>query len=41
VWGFIGWLADRWFDTGGILIGVGALIGAAGGIYLVVRRLGQ
>jgi ATP synthase protein I len=41
VWGFAGWLVDRWLDTGGIAIGVGVLVGAAGGIYLVVQRLGQ
>jgi len=41
VWGFAGWLVDRWLDTGGVAIGVGVLIGAAGGIYLVVSRMGQ
>jgi len=40
VWGFIGWLVDQWFDLGGVPIGIGAVVGAAGGIYLVVRRLG-
>lgn len=40
VWGFFGWLVDRWLDTNGIAIGVGVVIGAAGGVYLVVRRLG-
>jgi ATP synthase protein I len=40
VWGFIGWLVDRRFDLGGVPIGIGAVVGAAGGIYLVVRRLG-
>ncbi|HET8659138.1 MAG TPA: AtpZ/AtpI family protein [Micromonosporaceae bacterium] len=40
VWGFIGWLVDRWLDTDGIATGVGAVVGAAGGVYLVVRRLG-
>lgn len=39
VWGFIGWLVDRWLDTGGIAIGIGSVVGAAGGIYLIVRRL--
>jgi ATP synthase protein I len=39
-WGFIGWLADLWLKTHGIAIGVGVMIGAAGGIYLVMRRLG-
>jgi len=40
VWGFIGWLVDRWLDTGGIATAVGAVLGAAGGVYLIVRRLG-
>jgi F0F1-type ATP synthase assembly protein I len=40
VWGFVGWLVDRWLGTDGIAAGIGAVVGAAGGIYLVVRRLG-
>ena len=40
VWGFIGWLVDRWLDTGGIATAVGVVLGAAGGVYLVVRRMG-
>jgi F0F1-type ATP synthase assembly protein I len=40
VWGFIGWLVDRWLHTGGIATGIGVVLGMAGGIYLVVRRLG-
>jgi F0F1-type ATP synthase assembly protein I len=40
VWGFLGWLVDRWLDTNGIATGIGVVIGTAGGIYLVVRRLG-
>jgi F0F1-type ATP synthase assembly protein I len=40
VWGFVGWLVDRWLDTGGVATGIGAVVGAAGGVYLVVRRLG-
>jgi F0F1-type ATP synthase assembly protein I len=39
-WGFIGWLVDRWLDTGGIATGIGVVVGAAGGVYLVARRLG-
>jgi hypothetical protein len=41
VWGFVGWLVDRWLGTNGIATGVGVVVGAAGGIFLVVRRLGQ
>jgi ATP synthase protein I len=40
VWGFIGWLVDQWLDTGGVATGIGIVLGMAGGIYLVVRRLG-
>jgi F0F1-type ATP synthase assembly protein I len=39
-WGLMGWLADHWLRTNGIAIGVGCVIGAAAGIYLVMRRLG-
>jgi hypothetical protein len=37
-WTGLGWLADRWLETGGIAIAVCAIIGAVGGIYLVMRR---
>jgi ATP synthase protein I len=39
-WGFIGWLIDHWIGTHGIAIGVGVIVGAALGIYLVMIRLG-
>ena len=41
VWGFIGWLVDQWLDSGGVITGIGVLVGAVGGIYLVARRLGS
>jgi F0F1-type ATP synthase assembly protein I len=40
VWGFFGWLVDRWLDLGGIATAIGVVLGTAGGIYLVVKRLG-
>lgn len=40
VWGLIGWLVDRWLETDGIAIAVGVVVGMAGGVYLVARRLG-
>jgi Uncharacterized protein conserved in bacteria len=40
VWGGIGWLVDRWLDLGGIAFAIGAVVGAAGGIYLIARKLG-
>jgi ATP synthase protein I len=41
VWGFIGWLVDRWLDTDGIAFGIGVVLGGAGGVYLVARRFGR
>lgn len=40
VWGMVGWFIDKWLDTRGIATGIGAIVGAAGGVYLIVRRLG-
>jgi ATP synthase protein I len=39
-WGLIGWLVDRWLDTNSIATAIGIVVGAAGGVYLTVRRLG-
>jgi F0F1-type ATP synthase assembly protein I len=41
VWGVVGWLIDRWLDAGGIPTAIGIVVGAAGGVYLVVRRMGS
>jgi hypothetical protein len=41
VWGLVGWLVDRWLDWGGIATGIGVVLGMAGGVYLVARRLGS
>jgi ATP synthase protein I len=40
VWGFIGWLVDQRLETGGIATAIGTVVGAAGGVYLIARRLG-
>jgi ATP synthase protein I len=40
VWGGIGWLVDHYAGTKGIFAGIGAVVGIAGGVYLIVRRLG-
>jgi F0F1-type ATP synthase assembly protein I len=40
VWGFVGWLVDRWLGSDGIATAIGCVLGAAGGIYLVVKKLG-
>lgn len=40
VWGFLGWLADRYFGLpSGIGIVTGMMFGAAGAIYLIMKRL--
>lgn len=41
VWGFVGWLVDRWLGLGGVATAVGAVVGAAGGVYLTIRRVGM
>lgn len=40
VWGLAGWLVDRWLDLDGVATAIGVLAGAAGGIYLIIRRTG-
>lgn len=40
VWGGVGWLVDQWLGTKGIGLGIGAIVGGAAGVYLIVRRLG-
>ena len=39
-WGLVGWLADHWLKAHGVAIGIGVILGAGAGIYLVMRRLG-
>jgi ATP synthase protein I len=38
LWAGLGWIIDRWLHLKGIPIGIGAVLGAIGGIYLVMRR---
>lgn len=40
-WSGLGWLADRWLGTGPWLLGIGAVVGFAGGLYLVWLRSGR
>ncbi len=40
IWGFIGWLIDRWLHTGGVATAIGCVVGVALGVYLTVKRLG-
>jgi F0F1-type ATP synthase assembly protein I len=37
-WGGIGWLADRWLDTGPWLMSIGFIVGNGAGIYLLWLR---
>lgn len=38
-WGGVGWLVDSWLDLDGLGIGIGSVVGAACGVYLIVRKL--
>lgn len=40
VWGGIGWFIDSWLDLNGLAIGIGSIVGAACGVYLIARRFG-
>lgn len=40
VYGFLGWLADRWLGTS-FLVVIGILLGAALGIYLTIARFNR
>ena len=37
LYGFLGWLADRWLGTG-FLVVIGILLGAGFGLYLTIKR---
>ncbi len=37
-WAGIGWLLDRWLDTGPVLLLIGIVIGTVAGFYLVLIR---
>ncbi|TDB92047.1 hypothetical protein E1091_13380 [Micromonospora fluostatini] len=39
-WGFLGWLAERFLDLPtGLGVAAGMILGAAGAIYLIMKRL--
>jgi ATP synthase protein I len=40
VWGFVGWLVDKWLQWHGIPTAIGIMVGMAGAIYLIVKKLG-
>lgn len=37
LYGFLGWLADRWLETS-FLVVIGILVGACFGIYMTIAR---
>ena len=41
VWGGLGYLVDRWLDTGKVFLAIGLLLGIGAGIYLVYVRYGR
>ena len=40
IYGFLGWLVDRWVGTT-IFVGVGIVTGAALGLYMTYARFGR
>lgn len=39
-WGFVGFAVDRWLiNTGGVATAIGAILGVAAAIYLIVKRV--
>lgn len=40
IYGFLGWLADRWLGTG-FLVAIGIVVGATFGIYMTFARFNQ
>lgn len=40
-WGGIGWLVDRWLETGRIFTLVGVVLGFVVGIYVVIVKYGR
>jgi ATP synthase protein I len=41
VWGGIGFLVDRLADTHDVFLAIGLVVGAIGGVYIVVVRYGR
>ena len=40
VYGFLGWLADRWLGTS-FLVALGILLGAGLGLYMTIARFNR
>jgi ATP synthase protein I len=41
VWGAIGFLVDRFTGLHGVFLSIGLVVGAIGGVYLVMKRYGR
>jgi F0F1-type ATP synthase assembly protein I len=41
VWGFVGWLADGWFNTTRTCTAVGVVVGFITSLYIVYVRFGK
>jgi len=41
VWGGLGYLVDRLTGFHGVFLAIGLVLGAAGGVYLVIARYGK
>lgn len=39
VWGGVGWLVDAWLDLPGIATMIGLIVGTAGAIFLIVKKV--
>lgn len=39
VWGLVGLMVDRWLHLRGIATAIGVVVGVAGGVVLIVRKL--
>ncbi len=40
IYGGVGWLLDRWLHTT-FWLPLGIIVGAAGGVYVIIRRFGR
>lgn len=40
-WGGIGWLVDRWLESGRVFTAIGVVVGFITGFYIVIKRYGQ
>jgi ATP synthase protein I len=41
VWGFVGWLIDRWTGHSALFLPIGVIVGVAAALYLIIVRIGR